>query len=234
MPDFVPPPAVTVVVTTAPPRYQIHHYPATLIDSRRGRDGAALTLRPVLPQDDLLLAELVNGLSPAARRNRFHGAVRLSRAHLQAMSQIDYAQQLGLVVSTQAAGAERVIADARYCVHADQTSAEFALMVDEHWQRHGVGRWALLALVGAAQQAGLQWLQGEVLIDNAPMLALVQACGFALCPHPADERLVLAQRRLGQATQAVPARSPVPLRWLRWLRWSQPSPTGRRPVAYLV
>ena len=60
----------------APPlRDQIHHYPATPIDRRRGRDGVALTLRPVLPQDDLLLAELVDGLSPAARRHRFHGAV---------------------------------------------------------------------------------------------------------------------------------------------------------------
>lgn len=222
MPDLAPAPAAPT------PRYQIHPYPATLIDSRRGRDGVALTLRPVLPQDELLLAELVQGLSPAARRNRFHGAVRLSRAHLRAMSQIDYAQQLGLVVSTQAAGAERVIADARYCVGADQASAEFALMVDERWQRHGVGRWALLALVGAARQAGLQWLQGEVLIDNTPMLALLQACGFALSPHPDDARLVLAQRRLGPPAKALPAPAPGLLRWVQWAL------AGRRPAGYLV
>lgn len=226
MPDLAAPAAAPAA--TPAPRYQIHHYPASLIDSRRGRDGVALTLRPVLPQDDGLLAELVQGLSPSARRNRFHGAVRLSRAHLQAMSQIDYAQQLGLVVSTQWAGAERVIADARYCMHADQASAEFALMVDERWQRHGVGRWALLALVGAAQQAGLRWLQGEVLIDNAPMLALVRACGFALSPHPDDERLVLAQRRLGQPAKAMPASlSGLP-------QWVQRALAGRRPAAYLV
>lgn len=210
-----------------PPRYQIHHYPATLIDRRQGRDGVALTLRPVLPQDDLLLAELVDGLSPAARRNRFHGAVRLSQAHLQAMSQIDYDQQLGLVVSIQAAGNERVIADARYCVDTDGAGAEFALMVDERWQRHGVGRWALQALLGAARQAGLQWLQGDVLMENTPMLALVQACGFALTPHPADDRLVLAQRRLGQTGRAVPTRAPGLMHW--WQR-----AFGGGPAAYLV
>lgn len=230
MPDLAPPPATPALPgrpATPAARYQIHHYPATLIDRRHNRDGVALTLRPVLPQDDLLLAELVGGLSPAARRNRFHGAVRLSRAHLQAMSQIDYAQQLGLVVSTQAAGAERVIADARYCVGADQASAEFALMVDERWQRHGVGRWALQALAGAAQQAGLHWLQGEVLNDNQPMLGLLRACGFALCPHPDDGRLVLAQRRLGQPARAVPARAPGLLQRLQ-------RAFGAGPTAYLV
>lgn len=227
MPDLAPQPTAPARTGTPPPRYQIHHDPATLIDRRHGRDGVALTLRPVLPQDDLLLAEMVDGLSPAARRNRFHGAVRLSRAHLQAMSQIDYAQQLGLVVSTQAAGAERVIADARYCVDADQAGAEFALMVDERWQRHGVGRWALQALLGAAQQQGLQWLQGEVLMENTPMLALVRACGFALSPHPADDRLVLAQRRLGQTGRAVPARAPGLMRW--WQR-----ALGGGPNAYLA
>lgn len=228
MPDLAPLSAPQGCLAAAPTRYQIHHYPATLIDSRRGRDGAALTLRPVLPQDEVLLAELVAGQSPAARRNRFHGAVRLSQAHLQAMSQIDYARQLGLVVSTQAAGAERVIADARYCVGADLASAEFALMVDERWQRHGVGRWALLALVDAARQAGLQWLQGEVLMENTPMLGLVQACGFALSPCPDDDHLVRVQRRLGQPAKAMPARAPGLLRWLHRVL------AGRRPTAYLA
>ena len=69
--------------------YQIHHYPATLIDMRALVSSSRRTLRPVLPQDQPLLGALVAGLSPAALRNRFHGGVRLSRTRLQQMACVD-------------------------------------------------------------------------------------------------------------------------------------------------
>ena len=144
MPSIASTPSVQIYL---PQRYQIHRYPATLIDTRSGADGRRFTLRPVLPQDDLLLAELVAGLSPAARRNRFFGAVNLSLARLHQMACVDYQQQLGLVITTQVGGSERLVADARYCVEAGGgDGAEFALMVDERWQRQGLGQWALQAL----------------------------------------------------------------------------------------
>ena len=198
----------------AQPRYHIHPYPAALIDTRSSGAAGRLTLRPVLPQDDVLLAALVEGLSPAARRNRFHGAVKLSPIWLQQMSCVDYRQQLALVVTAQVAGAEQVVADARYVVEADGQGAEFALMVAEPWQHHGVGTWALRALQRAATQAGLRWLNGEVLEDNAPMLGLMRRSGFALCPHPEDERLVRVQQCLGTSVASTPRARHGVLRWL--------------------
>ena len=196
------------------PGYRIHHYPATLIDTRVAGNTGRLTLRPVLPQDQLLLAGLVAGLSPSARRNRFHGAVNLSFSRLQQMSCVDYQRQMALVVTACVDGAERLIADARYVVESDQQGAEFALMVDERWQRHGIGAWALRALERAASMAGLQRLHGEVLEDNAPMLGLMQRCTYALSADRDDNRLVRAERRLDQATpEPVRARRGV-LSWL--------------------
>jgi acetyltransferase len=211
----------TLAHPALPLRYQIHHYPATLIDMRRGADGRRFTLRPVLPQDDLLLAELVAGLSPASRRNRFFGAVNLSLARLRQMASVDYQQQLGLVVTTQVDRSERVVVDARYCVDTtgDGDRAEFALMVDERWRRQGLGRWAMTALTQAAAQAGLSWLEGEVHHANDPMLSLMQACGFAASPHAEDGLIVQVRARLdGPATAAeAPARG-----LLGWLRRARP------------
>jgi len=188
------------------PGYRIYHYPATLIDTRVAGNTGRLTLRPVLPQDHLLLADLVAGLSPSARRNRFHGAVNLSFSRLQQMSCVDYQRQMALVVTACVAGAERLIADARYVVESDQKGAEFALMVDERWQRHGIGAWALRALERAATLAGLQRLHGAVLEDNAPMLGLMRRCTYTLSSDLEDNRLVRAQRRLDQA-MPEPART---------------------------
>lgn len=195
---------------TSPP-YQIHHYPASLIDTRTLRNGARLTLRPVLPQDCLLIGELMVGLSPAARHQRFHGAVKLSAARLLQMSCVDYARQLAVVVTAQVDGTERVIADARYCVGDDQ-SAEFALVVDEQWQRQGVGAWALNALQQAASAADVGVLQGAVECSNAAMLGLAQHCGLRCTPDPEDDRRARVEIQLGTARRAAPGPRPAPRR----------------------
>lgn len=198
------------------------HYPTTLIDARWLGGAHRLLLRPVLPQDDRLLSDLMQAQSAGARRNRFHGAVKPSPRLCQQMSRLDYRRQLALVVCAVVDGVEQLVADARYGLvpdadgadgqGADGQGAEFALMVDERWQRLGVGGWALRALQQAAAAAGLVWLQGEVLHDNQAMLGLAQRCGFACSPDPQDERLVRVQQRLaaGDAdpARAAPARPP--------------------------
>lgn len=197
------------------PIYQIHHYPATLIETRVQRRARPLTLRPILPQDANLLQRLLDGLAPEARRNRFHGAIRLSPHHLQQMSQIDYQRHLALVVATEVDGAEQLIADARYVVEPGGDGAEFALVVADGWQCQGLGTWAMQSLQQAAIHAGLQWLHGDVLSDNLPMLSLMQRCGFALSPDAEDEQVVKAQRRLGPQGVPLPAVRHGLRSWLR-------------------
>jgi len=204
--------------------YQIHHYPTALIETRSLGPVGQLTLRPVLPQDDVLLAKLVSGLSPEARRNRFHGRPALPFAQLQGMCRVDPERQLALLITAQVDGSECLIADARYGVDDDRQGAEFALMVSERWQRHGLGRWAIGALQRAATRAGLLWLHGEVLKANAPMVALMQRCGFALSADADDEHLLHAERRLGQFVAESP---PAPRSVASWLRQVLPA-TRRR------
>lgn len=201
-------------------RYEIHHYPATLIEIRVQSRARALTLRPILPQDAELLARLVDGLAPDTRHNRFHGAIRLSASHSRQMSALDYRNHLALVVTTEVDGAEQLLADARYVVDPGGRGAEFALLVADGWQRQGLGAWAMQSLQRAATKAGLQWLHGDVLRGNLPMLSLMQCCGFALSPHAEDDQMVKAQRRLG--AQTVPPFT-VKHSFRSWLRHVLPA-----------
>lgn len=213
------PPTSHRVPAPSEPSYQIHRYPALLIQIRVQARVGPLTLRPILPQDEVLLAELLNGLSAPARRNRFHGAMKVSPAQLRQMSCVDYRRQLALVVTAQVDGAERLIVDARYCVLADGLSAEFALVVAEGWQRLGLGAWAMQSLEDAAAGAGLDCLNGDVLQANAPMLRLTERRGFALCPDPDDQQIVKVQRRLGRQARPLPRKRPGFRSWLQqaWL-----------------
>ena len=51
--------------------YQIHRYPADLIDVVRLADGQRVVIRPVLPQDEDLTSAFFRDLSAPSRYDRF-------------------------------------------------------------------------------------------------------------------------------------------------------------------
>ena len=88
----------------------------------------------------------------------------------------------GLVLvgeATEPAGS-RIIAMAQYAV-CERTDAEFAVVVDDAWQRQGLR--LLRVLAELAERAGLEVFAGLVLADNWPMLALL---GHLDCELVAD------------------------------------------------
>jgi len=160
--------------------YRIPALPTALIDRALLRNGRRVTLRPVLPQDAGMLQAFVAGLSVQTRRLRFHGAVKgLTASWLQQMTCVDFDRHLALVATMlDDQGREQIVGDARY-VRDAEGGAEFALVIAEHLQGQGLGAMMLRQLNRAADQAGVRWLRGEVLADNAPMRRLAQSLGFA-------------------------------------------------------
>lgn len=143
-------------------------------------DGTRIALRPVRAHDACALDALIRALAPQTRRRRFHGAVNgASAAWLGRMVDPDPQRELALVVEVGAPGTARLVAEARWAL-CDADEAEFALVVDDAWQRQGIGRRALNALLASAGERGLRWMRGDVLADNLPMLSLARHLGFDL------------------------------------------------------
>jgi RimJ/RimL family protein N-acetyltransferase len=201
--------------------FQFRRYPTQLIDVWHLRDGTRVTLRPVLPQDAPLLGDMLSRLSPTARRNRFHGAVnQFSITRLNQMTCVDYMRHFAFVITTEHHDREQVIADARFVI--DDThpsdSAEFAIVVDDTWQRLGLGERAMRTLANTAAQLGVRWLHGDVLAHNRPMLALMNHCCFCCTPDLEDEGLVHAEFPVfSGAINPRPVSTLARLR--RWLPW---------------
>lgn len=161
------------------------------------RDGLRLTLRQVRAEDAGLLQSFFAGLSAASRRGRFHGAVNgISAACARQLSQVDGQREMAIVATTPDA---QVVAEARYSSTGDG-GAEFAVAVGDGWTGLGLARRLMALLVSSARSAGLHSLRGDVLADNARMLALMQGCGFALGPHPDDSRLLRVEFDLSMAS----------------------------------
>jgi len=190
----------------SPAHYQIHHYPTEWIDvwhCAHKHRGARLTLRPILPQDQAGLAQMVDGLSTKSRHERFHGGIKhLSAQWLSRMTELDYQQHMAFVVTHRCGRLdEEIVAEARYAIAGSaspdgQAAAEFALSVRDDWQGCGIGLRAMCALLVAAREHSLSWLHGEVIADNTAMLGLMRRCQFICTPCTEDTQLVHVERSL--------------------------------------
>ena len=214
-----------VVVDDAYIAYPKDVEPIELTDAWHLRDGTRIELRPVQPQDGLLLGAMMARLSSQTKYNRFHGTVNnLTSTHLRYMSCVDQLRHVAFVITTCLNGEERIIADARYVVDEDTSEgrAEFAIMVEDHWQRFGLAEHAMHALTAAACKNGLRWLHGDVLAENCQMLALMERCHFCCTPDKSDEKMIRAEILLSAIDQRLTTLPNTPISFgyliLQWVK----------------
>ena len=180
----------------APPRYghmAIHPYPSELEGEFRLRDGSAVAVRPIRPEDASLERQFFEGLSERSRYQRFlNQMAHLPPQMLARFTQLDYDRELALVAL--APDGSGVIGVGRYAPNADGETAEFALTVADAWQGRGVGRALLERLCDCARAAGYRTLFGHILNANRDMLELSARLGFA--KSSSDGELISVARAL--------------------------------------
>jgi acetyltransferase len=103
---------------------------------------------------------------------------------------------MALLALTEIDGQEVELGVARYSINPDGESCEFALVVNDQWQKQGIGHKLMGVLMDVARGKGLKTMQGEVLKANHPMLKLVQGLGFRNEPHPEDDSVRRIAREL--------------------------------------
>jgi acetyltransferase len=161
--------------------YQIHRYPADLIDVVRLAGGRRVVIRPVLPQDEQLTAAFFGNLTAPARYDRFMSPMsNLPSDLIKRFTHIDYSNHLALVAEVFEEGRETVVAEARYARRGDAREAEFAVSVAEQWQGLGLAGILLAKLLCRASDAGIARVVGETLASNSRMLHLARKAGFTV------------------------------------------------------
>lgn len=172
----------------------IHPYPRRLVHSMVADDGQEWRLRPIRPEDAVLLQEFVRDLSDESRYMRFVSMLReLTPQMLARYTRIDYDRELALVATVQVANPEnrgllreRIVGFAHYLRNADGQGAEYALVIADDWQRHGLGTALMRSLFEVARRQGLEYLEGLVLSTNFAMLALMTRLGLHNDPESSD------------------------------------------------
>ena len=166
----------------------IHPYPSHLVQEWEQPNGMVITIRPIRPEDAEMEQEFVKNLSDESKYYRFMDTLReLTQSMLVRFTQIDYDREMALVATLPEKDGKTVqIAVARYVTNPDGETVEFALAVADAWQKHGIGRKLMSALIESARIKGYRAIVGDVLSQNTKMFRLMGSLGFTIHPHPDD------------------------------------------------
>ncbi len=169
-----------------------------------GPDGAAFTMRPIGPQDAGIEQEFVRGLSPESKYFRFFSELReLSPDMLEHFTHPDPDTEFALIITIPKDGEEQEIAVGRYSMFPDGESCEFAIVVADVWQEHGLGTRLMQALMEHAAKRGLKRMEGYILATNVHMLELIHQLGFESRPSAKGPTIRLVSRRLEDLPQGA-------------------------------
>lgn len=143
-------------------------------------NGREVLIRPIRPDDAIVLRAGFELLQPEEIRQRFlHAVNELTPAVAQKLCRPDPRTEFALVVSEPLPPGEALVGGvARVSVKPGTRDGEFAILVSRYVAGMGLGRHLMRRLVRWARGKKLDRMTGDVLADNAPMLALVESLGF--------------------------------------------------------
>lgn len=177
-------------------------------DTLRTRQGEALDVRFVEPRDTDELQHYFRSLSTRSRYNRFFGALsELPKGLLHEFLQVGERERFTVVATKMVDGFESIVAEARYAFHAEASTLEFGLSVDDRWQRHGIATALLSNLECRAAALGAERIFGDALRSNRTMISLARKSGFAFVNHPDDWKLVRFDKEIHVAPKDIPCAS---------------------------
>lgn len=160
--------------------------------------GVPILIRPLRADDFDIEEAFIRGLSTQTRNKRLLGGARaITPAYVARLTQIDYPREFALAAVVLLDGRETLLGVARYAVDGSVDSGEFAIVIADTWQGHGLGKLLLERLIEAARAHGIQHLSGLMLSTNTAMQRLTRKLGFTLRPEPGDATLTRAELKLG-------------------------------------
>ncbi|HET6396465.1 MAG TPA: bifunctional acetate--CoA ligase family protein/GNAT family N-acetyltransferase [Pseudoxanthomonas sp.] len=170
-------------------RFVIRPYPKEWERDVGLAQGRHMRVRPVRPEDEGLFREFFTHVTDEDLRLRFFSAVRhFSHEFIARLTQLDYARSIALVAldpdDGRMLGAVRLLADANY------ERGEYGILVRSDLKGLGIGWQLMRIMIEYAGSIGLRTVEGQVLRENATMLAMCQQLGFAIRPDREDPSVV--------------------------------------------
>ncbi|WP_371494735.1 GNAT family N-acetyltransferase [Kitasatospora sp. NBC_00374] len=158
--------------------------------------GADLTVRRAEPADKAAALEMHRRCSPDTLRKRYHGPVRDADRYLDHLLDPRHGQTLAVETADG-----RIVALAHLLW--DDDGAEVALLVEDAWQRRGLGVDLLRRMAALALEAGVPTVYAVTHASNGGLIATMRRLSAPLDYQVEDGTLVITAH-LAEATEQLP------------------------------
>lgn len=168
------------------PKPAIRPYPAQYVAPWTMKDGTNVTIRPIRPEDEPLMAKFHEALSERSVYLRYFQYSKLDQrmAHdrLVRMCFLDYDREIALLIErgTTSGQGREIIAIGRLSERPGSHDAEVAFLVRDQYQRQGLGTELLRRLIEIARNEHLERLLAFILLENTEMQSLVRKAKFRI------------------------------------------------------
>jgi len=167
------------------PKPAIRAYPVQYVSPWKLRDGRAVTIRPIRPEDEPAMVKFHESLSEESVYHRYFSSLKLTdRIAHERLTRIcfnDYDREIALVVEFKGVdGRSQILGVGRLSKMRGVNEGEFALIVSDRWQRQGLGKELLKRLVQIARDEKLSRLSAIILADNRAMTHVSRKAGFTI------------------------------------------------------
>jgi GNAT superfamily N-acetyltransferase len=142
------------------------------------RDGGAIVIRAIRPDDKERLREHARGLSRDSAYHRFMVYKReLSDDEVRRFTELDFDQHVGIAAILSEDGREHIVGIGRYFRTSKERGEAAFSVIDTH-QGRGIGTLLLVHLARIARRKGITEFEADGLGDNVHTLDVVAASGF--------------------------------------------------------
>ena len=170
---------------SGPANFAVRPYPSQWQRHLEVKDGWRVFVRPIRPEDEPLIHELLRHVTSQDLRLRFFASMKeFSHEFIARLTQLDYARAMAFVAFDEATndlvGVVRIHSDSIY------ENGEYAILLRSDLKGRGLG-WALMQLIiEYAKSEGLKVVSGDVLAENTVMLAMCRNLGFEVKSDPVE------------------------------------------------
>ena len=170
---------------TGPANFAVRPYPSQWQRHFEVKDGWRVFVRPIRPEDEPSIHELLRHVTMQDLRLRFFAPMKeFSHEFIARLTQLDYARAMAFVAFDEATnemvGVVRIHSDSIY------ESGEYAILLRSDLKGRGLG-WALMQLIiEYAKSEGLKAISGDVLQENTVMLEMCRHLGFEVKADPVE------------------------------------------------
>ncbi|NWJ94905.1 MAG: bifunctional acetate--CoA ligase family protein/GNAT family N-acetyltransferase [Chloroflexi bacterium] len=186
------------------PKLAIRPYPIQYIshwELQEKDELEQLTIRPIRPEDEPAMAKFHQTLSDRSVYFRYFHMIGLSQRieheRLTRICFIDYDRTMVLVADYKnpQTGQHEILGVGRLTRVRDTGEGDFAILVSDRCQGHGLGSVLLQRLVEIGEEEKMSRIVGDILLDNRDMQRVCKKLGFRI-RYSQEEGVMKARKDL--------------------------------------